>query len=93
MDKNTGARARRFAYNDHRNDIKLALIDTTDLRLAKPFPNPSGFYSPGSNLHADRSSQPILDLVEIGLSNLQESCVSIYNQRVVGALLIEEQLN
>ena len=87
---------------DHRNDIKLALtnidIAKTDLRLAKSVSKPglSGFYSDSSRIsYADRLEPTnSFDLVEIGIVEpTGESVVRpIYNQRVVGALPIEEQL-
>jgi outer membrane protein len=87
---------------DYRNDIKLALtnidIAKTDLRLAKSVSKPSlsGFYSYSSRIsYADRLEQTnTFDLVEVGVvESTGESVVRpIYNQKVVSALPIEEQL-
>ena len=87
---------------DYRNDIKLALtnidIAKTDLRLAKSVSKPglTGFYSYSSRIsYADRLEPTnTFDLVEIGVVEpTGESVVRpVYNQRVVGALPIEEQL-
>jgi outer membrane protein len=87
---------------DYRNDIKLALtnidIAKTDLRLAKSVSKPSlsGFYSYSSRIsYADRLEPTnTFDLVEVGVvESTGESVVRpIYNQRVVAALPIEEQL-
>ena len=87
---------------DYRNEIKLALtnidIAKTDLRLAKSVSKPvlSGFYSYSSRIsYADRLEPTnSFDLVKIGVVEpTGESVVRpVYNQRVVGALSIEEQL-
>ena len=87
---------------DYRNDIKLALtnidIAKTDLRLAKSVSKPglSGFYSYSSRISYTDRLEPTnsFDLVEIGVVEpTGESVVRpVYNQRVVGALPIEEQL-
>ena len=87
---------------DYRNDIKLALtnidIAKTDLSLAKSVSKPvlSGFYSYSSRISYANRLEPTnsFDLVEIGVVEpTGESVVRpVYNQRVVGALPIEEQL-
>ena len=87
---------------EYRNDIKLALtnidIAKTDLRLAKSVSKPglTGFYSYSSRIsYADRLEPTnSFDLVEIGVveSTGQSVVRPVYNQRVVEALPIDEQL-